>query len=127
MPSLFRRPTAPPIEEEEISAELLDALPEMGAEFPIAQQPKSGVSDFTPEDDVSLVLVEVRRQMEAAFAQQLDRVESTFSSVLKDMEKRINASNAELAAARQENERVRADHAHKVETLRALKKTLEML
>lgn len=127
MPSLFRRQTAPPVEEEEISAELLDALPEMGSEFPSQQPAKSSASELTPEDDVSLVLIEVRRQMEAAFAQQLDRVESTFAGVLKDMEKRINNTNAELAAARQENQRVRADHDHKVEALRALKKTLENL
>jgi hypothetical protein len=125
----FRRPTEPAPQEDEIPDALLESVPIEGEEIqtlhivPEPQGPAAPRMSGAADD----VLAEVRREMEAAFAQQLTRVESSFASILKDMDQKLAFAQAELDMAKRENERVKTEHQRKVDTLRALKKSLEQL
>jgi hypothetical protein len=140
---VFRRPVETMVDEE-ISEDLLASIPEIEGEksevpvnpFSAFQAKKTGLpvepvaaSAGGPVvvGDISDLMLEVRKQMESAFAQQLDRVEASFGNILKDMEGKLAFATMELEAARRENERVRSEHQRKVETLRELKRTLEKI
>jgi hypothetical protein len=119
----------PALQDDEITADLLESVPIEGEEIQTLEILSETHAPAAPAlgGSVDDVLSEVRREMEAAFAQQLTRVEASFASILKDMDQKLAFAQAELDMARRENERVKSDHQRKVETLRALKKSLEQL
>ena len=112
-------------QDDEITADLLESVPIEGEEeiqtLEVVPDPPLAAGNLDE------MLAEVRREMEAAFAHQLTRVEASFTSILKDMDQKLAFAQAELDMAKRENERVKADHQRKIETLRALKKSLEQL
>ncbi len=139
----FRRPTDPPQDEageDEIPAELLESIPELGdsqhapqgqqaTRLPAGTPPPQQAAPVPRADpaDLHAVLDQVRRQMEAAFAKELARVEDSFSWMVKDLENRLDATRRQLEAARVENARVKVDYDRKTEAIRELKRTLEGL
>lgn len=106
-----------------------------------AQNPRRGAPaaappatpGFTPAgapDAAEMIALvgDVRKQMEQVFARELGKVEETFTGALRQLEARLEKANAELEAARRENEglhRVKADYDRKAEVLRELARSWE--
>lgn len=75
--------------------------------------------------DVHALVRDARKQMDAAFQNELTRVESAFGGLLEQMEARLAQAELELAAVRAEHDKVKRETDRKVEALRELKKALE--
>ena len=142
MTSLARRQETQ-LENEEITDDLLEMVPLEGESVLETGEPANPFTQFqakkpSPRDptplvpggppaDITGVLAAVRQQMQDAFNDHLNHIESSFGTILKDMEGKLAFAQAELEAARRENERVKVEHQRKAEALRELKKTLEKL
>lgn len=76
-----------------------------------------------PEREVTQILADVRRQMEAVFVKELDRVESSFASIVSEMEGRLTSAHdqlAQLERQRQELEQAKAGYEQRFAKLKAL-------
>ena len=123
--------------EDEITDELLESIPDVDAESaapaaaplvtfdPVPERDEPPVPLAAPRVDLHAVLSDVRRDVEASFAREMERVEDSFRRLLGEFEGRVEAANREIAMARAEQDRVRADFERKTEALRELKRALE--
>lgn len=78
-----------------------------------------------PTGNVSDLVANARAQMAAVFESELTRVESSFGTLLQQMEQKLKQADLELAAVRAEHEKVKAENDKKAAALRELKKALE--
>lgn len=140
---VFRKRAAP---EEEIDDDLLANIPDLepapraapaapATVFAPVSAPVAAPSVAPPQaapavasGDVHALLAEARRHMEASFGKELGRVEETFSGLVHDLRARLAQTEAELAAAKGENDGLRkakAEYDRKFEVLRELARPID--
>lgn len=140
MKGLFRKQK----EDDAISEELLAAIPDVGAggrddaktilvhtavaddEAPPARPARAAArapAEHVHSPALGNALGQMRRQMEDAFARELDRVEGTMAEALRQMEERLQLANDRLTALRIENDelqKAKAGYERKLDALRQL-------
>ena len=128
--------------EDEIPVDLIASLPEIETgrpqeAAPAAEDwrpiplPPSGAAvtvDKHPPTDVAGLVADMRRQMEQAFNRELDKIEDSFTTTLRQMEGQLNHANTELAELRREKEalqRMKIEYERKAEALRELARSFD--
>lgn len=81
-----------------------------------------------PGTDVAGLVADMRKQMEQAFNRELDKIEGSFTSTMRQMEGQLNHANAELADLKREKDalqRMKIEYERKAEALRELARSFD--
>lgn len=114
-------------DDESIPDDLLNAIPDLDAqaEAPAAEEEIQTleVDVAPPSVEVHALLGDVRREMESLFTKELDRVEASFDSLVKQMETRLRAATQQVAlleAERAALEQANAAYERKFQALKSI-------
>jgi hypothetical protein len=103
-----RKPTSTPVaQEEEISAELLDQipdLPDIHATSAMEAEPREGLlgpGDASPT--LHAIVAQMQAEMEQVMSAELSRIETSMSGAFAQLEAKLAQTEAELASLRDTN------------------------
>lgn len=86
--------------EEAIPQELLDTIPDVGGN----KEPEAEPQRIPVTVDIHDSMMSLQMRLEQAVAEELERAEQSFRSVLADMQMRLDAAHEQMMLMRQERD-----------------------